>query len=165
MTSTTLLTFVLRLSAAMLAGGFIGLERQRSKKSAGIRTNTLVAMGSCIYVLVSVSLMGHEGTDPTRVISQIVSGIGFIGAGVILHHGGSIRGLTTAATIWCSAAIGTLAGLGLFWETLICTFAIWFVNTTFKTDRFLLTKKERKEGLNSIDYEDMDLDEDEDMDL
>lgn len=140
----TLTTFGLRLLAAIIAGGFIGMERQRSKKSAGIRTNTLVAIGACMYVLISVSLSGHNGTDPSRIIGQIVTGIGFLGAGVIIHHKGSVQGLTTAATVWCSAALGSLAGLGLFWETLICTVAIWFVNTAFKTDWFLL-RHEREE--------------------
>ena len=141
----TLTTFGLRLLAAILAGGFIGMERQRSKKSAGIRTNTLVAMGACMYVLISVSLSGHNGTDPSRIIGQIVTGIGFLGAGVIIHHKGSVQGLTTAATVWCSAALGSLAGLGLFWETLICTVAIWFVNTAFKTDWFLLRHENRED--------------------
>ena len=129
--------FALRLLAAMLAGGIIGLERQRSNKSAGIRTNTLVAIGSCLYVLVSVNLSDHPGTDPSRIISQIITGIGFLGAGVILQHKGSIRGLTTAATVWCSAGLGVLGGMGMFWELAICTAAIWLVNTCLKTDRFL----------------------------
>ncbi len=133
----TINIFALRLVAAMLAGGIIGLERQRSNKSAGIRTNTLVAIGSCMYVLVSVNLSDHPGTDPSRIISQIITGIGFLGAGVILQHKGSIRGLTTAATVWCSAGLGVLAGLGMFWELAICTSAIWLVNTCLKTDRFL----------------------------
>lgn len=140
----TLLSFVLRLLASIFAGGLVGLERQYSNKSAGFRTNTLVAMGACIYVLINVTLTGVGG-DPTRIIGQIVTGIGFLGAGVILHHGGNIHGLTTAATIWCSAALGSLAGLGLYWETLICTVAIIIVNTTFKADRFL-SKYEKKEG-------------------
>lgn len=150
----TILTFILRLFTSMLAGGFVGLERQRSRKSAGIRTNTLVAMGACMYVLVDVSLMSDPSTDPSRIIGQIVTGIGFLGAGVILHHGGSIQGLTTAATVWCSAALGTLAGLGLYWETLICTLAIWIVNTAFKTDRLFLWisgKKNDNEDLNLFD--------------
>ena len=79
-----LTTFALRILASMIAGGFIGLERQRSNKSAGIRTNTLVAVGACMYVLVDVSLMRHPGTDPSRIIGQIVTGIGFLGAGVII---------------------------------------------------------------------------------
>ena len=124
-------TFVLRLLASIVAGGFVGLERQFNNKSAGFRTNTLVAMGACIYVLINVKLTGNGG-DPTRIIGQIVTGIGFLGAGVILHHGGNIHGLTTAATIWCSAALGSLAGLGLYWEALICTSAVVIINTTFK---------------------------------
>lgn len=139
----TLITFTLRLLASMLAGGFVGLERQRSNKSAGLRTNTLVAMGACIFVLINVTLTGVGG-DPTRIIGQIVTGVGFLGAGVILHHGGNIHGLTTAATIWCSAAVGSLAGLGLYWETLICTLAVVIVNTTFKADKFL-KKPEKKD--------------------
>ena len=120
----------------MAAGALIGLERQRSNKSAGTRTNTLVAMGACMYVLVSVRLSDHDGTDPSRIISQIITGIGFLGAGVILHHKGSIRGLTTAATVWCSAGLGVLGGMGMFWELAICTAAIWFVNTFLKTEIF-----------------------------
>lgn len=139
-----LTTFTLRLLASIVAGGLIGLEREFNNKSAGFRTNTLVAMGACIYVLINVSLTENSG-DPTRIIGQIVTGIGFLGAGVILQHGGSIHGLTTAATIWVSAALGSLAGLGLFWETLICTVAVLIVNTTFKIDRyFKKTIKERK---------------------
>lgn len=133
----TIETFAIRLFAAMLAGALIGLERQRSNKSAGIRTNTLVAMGACMYVLVSVRLSDLDGTDPSRIISQIITGIGFLGAGVILHHKGSIRGLTTAATVWCSAGLGVLGGLGMFWELAICTVTIWLVNTYLKTDKFL----------------------------
>ena len=133
----TIEIFAIRLFAAMLAGALIGLERQRSNKSAGIRTNTLVAMGACMYVLVSVRLSDLDGTYPSRIISQIITGIGFLGAGVIFHHKGSIRGLTTAATVWCSAGLGVLGGLGMFWELAICTVAIWLVNTYLKTDRFL----------------------------
>ena len=146
----TILTFAIRLLASILAGGFVGLERQRNNKSAGLRTNTLVALGACIFVLINVKLTGVGG-DPTRIIGQIVTGVGFLGAGVILHHGGNIHGLTTAATICCSAAVGSLAGLGLFWETLICTLAVVIVNTTFKADRFLkkTEKKDETQPLNS----------------
>ena len=136
--------FVFRLIASILAGAMVGLEREFNNKSAGFRTNTLVAMGACIYVLINVHLADHDGADPTRIIGQIVTGIGFLGAGVILHHGGNIHGLTTAATIWVSAALGSLSGLGLYWETLICTVAVLIVNTTFKTDKFM-KKWESKE--------------------
>ena len=139
----TILSFSLRLLVSIVAGGLVGLERQHNNKSAGLRTNTLVAMGACIFVLINVKLTGVGG-DPTRIIGQIVTGVGFLGAGVILHHGGNIHGLTTAATIWCSAALGSLAGLGLYWEALICTLAVVIVNTTFKADKFL--NKHTKRG-------------------
>ncbi|HBK93500.1 MAG TPA: magnesium transporter MgtC, partial [Porphyromonadaceae bacterium] len=103
---------------AVAAGGAVGLERQINNKSAGFRTNTLVSVGACIYVLINV-ILTENGGDPTRIIGQIVTGIGFLGAGVILHRGINVQGLTTAATIWCSAALGSLAGLGLYVELLI----------------------------------------------
>lgn len=143
--------FAIRLLASMLAGGFIGLERQRSNKSAGIRTNTLVALGSSLYVLVSVNLANLDGTDPSRIISQIITGIGFLGAGVILQHKGSIRGLTTAATVWCSAGLGVLGGLGMFWELVLCTAAIWLVNTCLKTDRFFADEDNEEED-DDVEY-------------
>ncbi len=142
--------FAIRLLAAMAAGALIGLERQRSNKSAGTRTNTLVAMGACMYVLVSVRLSDLDGTDPSRIISQIITGIGFLGAGVILHHKGSIRGLTTAATVWCSAGLGVLGGMGMFWELAICTAAIWLVNTYLKTERFVPQHANKEEIVDEV---------------
>lgn len=133
----TILSFILRLLVAIAAGGAVGLERQINNKSAGLRTNTLVAVGSCIYVLVNLRLTGIAG-DPTRIIGQIVTGIGFLGAGVIMHRGANVQGLTTAATIWCSAALGVLAGLNLFLEALVSTVLIITVNSGFKiADRFI----------------------------
>lgn len=133
----TILSFILRLLVAAAAGGAVGLERQINNKSAGLRTNTLVAVGSCIYVLVNLRLTGETG-DPTRIIGQIVTGIGFLGAGVIMHKGTNVQGLTTAATIWCSAALGVLAGLNLFLEAFVSTVLIITVNSGFKiADRFI----------------------------
>lgn len=123
-------TFSLRLIIAMLAGALIGFERQWHQKNAGLRTNTLVAMGAAIYVLISIH-MTEEGGDVTRIIGQVVVGIGFLGAGVILHQGLEVQGLTTAATIWCSSAIGCLAGIGLYGETIISTLLILIVNSLF----------------------------------
>lgn len=133
----TILSFILRLLVAAAAGGAVGLERQINNKSAGLRTNTLVAVGACIYVLINLRLTGMSG-DPTRIIGQIVTGIGFLGAGVIMHRGTNVQGLTTAATIWCSAALGVLAGLNLFLETLVATALIVFINSGFKiVDKFI----------------------------
>lgn len=119
--------FALRLSVALLAGLLIGLERQWNHKSAGLRTNTLVAMGAALFVLLSISITQVSG-DVTRIISQVVTGIGFLGAGIIFKEGTSVHGLTTAATVWCSAAVGSLAAAGYFVETLIGTACIILVN-------------------------------------
>jgi len=116
--------YVLRLGSAFLLGGIIGFERQWQQKSAGLRTNTLVAIGAASYVLLSIDIYSMSGGDPSRITAQIVTGIGFIGAGVIMKDGFDIRGLNTAATIWCSAAVGTLAGMGLFIEALLTTTAV-----------------------------------------
>ena len=143
------LEFIFRLLAAVAAGGAVGLERQINNKSAGFRTNTLVAVGAGIYVLINVMLT-EKGGDPTRIIGQIVTGIGFLGAGVILHRGINVQGLTTAATIWCSAALGSLAGLGLYIELLISTVLIILVNTAFKrADKWFMGESKKKTDNNN----------------
>lgn len=137
--------FIYRLLMAMLVGGLVGLEREWSNKSAGLKTNMLVAIGACIYVLINLRVSGdNAGSDPTRIIGQIVTGIGFLGGGVILRTGLNVQGLTTAATIWCSAALGCLAGLGMFVEALICAGAVLIVNLVFRKADGLFVKKSNK---------------------
>lgn len=116
--------FVTRVFIAFLLGAAIGTERQWREKSAGLRTNALVSIGSAAYILLSVYIFGENGGDPGRIAAQIVTGIGFLGAGVIMKDGMTIHGLNTAATIWCSAAVGSLCGLGMYAEALIVTIAI-----------------------------------------
>lgn len=116
--------YIFRIGTAFILGGIIGFERQWQQKNAGLRTNTLVAIGAASYVLLSIDLYSLAGGDPGRVTAQIVTGIGFIGAGVIMKDGFNVRGLNTAATIWCSAAVGTLAGMGFLLEALITTIAV-----------------------------------------
>ena len=124
--------FSLRLLCAMCSGLLIGFERQWHHKSAGIRTNTLVATGAALYVLLSLMVSAnHSDADVTRIIGQVVSGIGFLGAGIIFKDGINVHGLTTAATVWCSSAIGCMAGAGYYWHTLIGTIAILVVNLLF----------------------------------
>lgn len=101
----------LRLATALVIGAIIGIERQWRQRMAGLRTNALVSIGAAGFVVFSASVSGDN--SPTRVAAQIVSGIGFLGAGVILREGINIRGLNTAATLWCSAMVGTFAGAGL----------------------------------------------------
>lgn len=119
----TILDFTLRLLLAIGLGALVGLERQWRQKQAGLRTNTLVSLGAAAFILLSLSLTDSAG-DPSRVAGQIVTGIGFLGAGVILRNGVNIQGLNTAATIWCSAAVGSLAGCGLYWQATITALAI-----------------------------------------
>src|SRR5580704_15195736 len=102
--------FAIRLIIALLLGAVVGAERQWRQRTAGLRTNCLVAVGSAMFVMMG-GLVGGEGSQG-RVAAYVVSGIGFLGGGVILKDGFSIRGLNTAATLWCTAAVGTLAGLG-----------------------------------------------------
>ncbi len=124
--------FTIRLLVAMVAGIVIGLERQFHHKNAGTRTNALVAMGSAIFVMISLQITADKGGDATRIIGQIVTGIGFLGAGVILHQGINIQGLTTAATIWCSSGIGCLAAAGYYAEVAVCVVAVVFVNVLLR---------------------------------
>ena len=106
-----LIESIARLGLALVLGSLIGFERQWHQKMAGLRTNALVALGSCGFVVFS-SMVG-EG-DPTRIAAQVVTGIGFLGAGVILREGINVHGINTSATLWCSAMVGTFAGGG-FW--------------------------------------------------
>src|SRR3989338_8916940 len=105
---------LLSLTVALALGAFIGLERELSDKAAGLRTNILICVGSCLFAILSRLLADAVGTDVTRIAAQIVSGIGFLGAGAIMREGEHVTGLTTAATIWTVAAIGMGVGYG-FW--------------------------------------------------
>lgn len=103
--------FWLRLGTAVLCGGIIGLERQLRGKAAGIRTSILICLGTQIFVALGASFAGDR-VDPTRVLGQVVTGIGFLGGGVILAREGAVIGVTSAAVIWVLAALGSLIGLG-----------------------------------------------------
>ncbi|MGL5741723.1 MAG: MgtC/SapB family protein [Legionella sp.] len=124
---------VLRLCIAALLGSVIGLERERVLWAAGLRTHMLVCVGSCLIMLVSAfSFFDILGTpnvilDPSRIAAQVVSGIGFLGAGAILLRGNVIRGLTTAASIWTVAGIGLAVGGGLYYASFIATIIIMVI--------------------------------------
>ena len=122
MSSLTVAEFALRLGVGLGCAALIGLERQWRAKMAGLRTNVLVAAGATLFVLYAVAV--GDATSPTRVASYVVSGVGFLGGGVILRDGLGVRGLNTAATMWCSAAVGVLAAAGLPVFALIGTAAV-----------------------------------------
>ena len=109
--------YMTHLLAAMLLGALIGAERQWRQRMAGLRTNALVATGAAVFIL---SAMSASPDSPGRIAAQIVSGIGFLGAGVIMRDGMNVRGLNTAATLWCSAGIGVLCGLGQATLIILC---------------------------------------------
>jgi len=116
---------ILRLLVAFFLGGVIGSEREKKRRSAGLRTHILVSMGSCLIMLTSIHIFdiykGLAVVDPARIAAGVVTGIGFLGGGAILRSGHEIMGLTTAATIWISSAIGLAAGCGFFMAAVVTT--------------------------------------------
>ena len=115
------LELIERLCLSAALGAALGLEREWRQKYAGLRTNILIALGSTLFTVMSIDLSTSSGGDATRVASQIVTGIGFLGAGAIMRTGAGIRGLTTAAMIWVNAAIGVAVGGGEYRLAVIAT--------------------------------------------
>ena len=134
------LSLVIRVFSALLLGFAIGFEREITNKDAGLRTNILVCLGACIFTIISiygfpeVSVSGDElGTrDTARVAAQIVTGIGFIGGGTVLRHGFNVYGLTTAATLWVSAAVGMACGSGMYYLAIGSTVLSIFILVTVR---------------------------------
>jgi putative Mg2+ transporter-C (MgtC) family protein len=110
----TQLEIVLRLTAALVLGAVIGIEREYRGHPAGVRTMAMVSVGSCIFTAAGLFILPGHNTDPTRIAAQVVSGVGFLGAGAIFRAESGIRGLTTAAAVWVVAAIGMTVGFGLY---------------------------------------------------
>jgi len=121
---------MLRLLVALALGAIVGLERERQERAAGLRTVTMVSLGSCLFTIVGA--YGFANTDPSRVAAQIVTGIGFLGAGTIFLRKDLVRGLTTAATIWAVAAIGMAAGTARYFEAAFTTLLILAVLMVLK---------------------------------
>lgn len=122
-----LLLDIVKILIAMLAGGIIGVERELKDKPAGLRTNILVSTGSCLFVIFGIKIAEFYGDDPGRVIGPIITGIGFLGAGTIIRARGSVKGLTSAATIWVVAGVGMGAGMGLFILALTISILVLFI--------------------------------------
>jgi putative Mg2+ transporter-C (MgtC) family protein len=121
---------MVRLAAAFVLGGLIGFERQYRQRNAGLRTIVLVATGAAAFVALGARIAGQDGA--ARVVSYVVSGIGFLGAGVIMKEGAQVRGLNTAATLWGSAAAGAFAGGGLVIEAVVVTALVLAANTLLR---------------------------------
>jgi putative Mg2+ transporter-C (MgtC) family protein len=142
---TTSLDFAIavKLVLAILCGGAIGFERELSRKAAGLRTNVLICMGSALFMIVSRHISGGAPyTDPARLVAQVVTGIGFLGAGVILQARGSVTGLTTAATIFVVAAVGITIGEGMVGLALLSTALIIIVLVVLRrVERFVIRRQ------------------------
>lgn len=138
-----------RLGFALLLGSAIGIERQWQQKMAGLRTNALVALGSSGFVVFSSII--NEG-DPTRIAAQVVSGIGFLGAGIILREGINVHGLNTAATLWCSAMVGTFAGGGFWVPSLIAAGFVIITNLLLRPLVLRLNRRSLRASESEIHY-------------
>ena len=136
-----LISFALKLSGSLILGVLIGLERQWRGHPAGLRTNALVCLGATLFVSLS-TLKGDEDSK-SRIASYVVSGIGFLGGGVILRDGLNIRGMNTAATLWCAAAIGTLSGAGFLIQAFVGTVSILFVHLFIRPFAHWIDKKRK----------------------
>ena len=136
----------IRLLLAAVLGGLIGIEREIRDKPAGLRTNILICVGSALYMSLSTQIAQLLGGDPTRIATQIISGIGFLGAGAVLHSHGFVLGLTTAATIWVVAGVGMALGSGMY---LVAVFA---TAMSLVTLYFLSFIEDKIQGRRSYSY-------------
>ena len=146
---------ILRLVLAVAAGGLIGLEREIHGRAAGFRTQILVCLGSTLIMLISIygfDMSGMSGTtrDPARLAAQVVSGIGFLGAGTIMREGTSIKGLTTAASLWVVAGIGLAIGAGFYLGAVVATI-IAVLTLVNRLEQYLLPHEERSLRLHIAD--------------
>ena len=134
------LTVLLRLTLAGILGGLIGAEREAKGKPGGFRTNILICIGSALFVQIAIyTTASYNLGDPTRVIAQVITGVGFLGAGAIIKAGEGVRGMTSAATIWVMAGIGMAVGVGDYFTAIMATLLIlivlWVMNVLEKKVR------------------------------
>ncbi len=118
---------LLRLGLSVVLGGIIGTEREHNNQPAGLRTHMILVIGACLAMMLSINLGTAAGTDPARLAAQVVSGIGFLGAGAILRFGFNVKGLTTATTLWTMAIVGLAVGMGYYLISIIATAVIMIV--------------------------------------
>jgi len=132
--------FLSRVVLALVLGALIGVERQWRQRMAGLRTNALVATGASLFVLLP-ELLPDMHSETARIAAQVVSGVGFLGAGVIMQDGLNVRGLNTAATLWCAAAVGVLSGLGLVLEACIAAGVVIAANVVLRQVATLINRQ------------------------
>ncbi|HHU90994.1 MAG TPA: MgtC/SapB family protein [Clostridiaceae bacterium] len=140
-----LLSALVRIFLSCVLGGIIGFEREQSRnRPAGFRTHILVCLGACLVMLIAefsmIAYSGKVNIDPTRIGAQVVSGIGFLGAGTIIRHGLSVKGITTAASIWVVACVGLACGVGFYTGAVLVTLLIWTILMYLKNLEIKLAK-------------------------
>jgi putative Mg2+ transporter-C (MgtC) family protein len=143
--------FLIRLGSALLLGTVVGLERQWRQRMAGTRTNALVAAGASAFVMCAF-LVRDTSRSEAQIVSYVVSGVGFLGAGVIFKDGGSVHGLNTAATIWCSAAIGAICGLGAILYAAALGIAVLLANIALRPLSYKLYPIRQTSGEQEVTY-------------
>jgi putative Mg2+ transporter-C (MgtC) family protein len=146
----TWLELLIRLGSACLLGAVIGAERQWRQRTAGLRTYSLVAIGAALFVLLA-PLTGFR-EEATRVAAQVVSGVGFLGAGVLMRTGLTVHGLNTASTIWCSAAVGVLAGSGFYAAASLGTIFVLIINIFLRPVADWVSRHSKDKGERVIQY-------------
>ncbi len=139
------LDLLLRLSLAVVLGGAIGLERELQRKAAGLRTNILICVGAALFTELSIAMSFASG-DPARIAAQIVTGVGFLGAGTIIQARGIVTGLTTAATMWLVAAIGMAVGFGALLEATGATLLVLLVLSVLRPIERVIAARSRPES-------------------
>src|ERR1700726_3174410 len=150
-TVTDFIDSLISLLGAFVLGALIGAERQYRQRQGGLRTNTLVALGAAAFVDIGMHLNGNAGA--TQIIAYVVSGVGFLGAGVIMKEGGNVWGLNTAATLWCSAAVGACAGADLAAEAVVLTGFVLAGNTLLRPLVNAINRAPIKEASTEAIYE------------
>lgn len=131
----------LRLGVALLLGGAIGLERQWRSRYVGLRTNTLLTIGSAAMMVFGLTLTKDDTASVVHIVSSIITGVGFLGAGVIIQEGMTVKGCNTAATLWCSVAVGLFAGAGYFVPAIILAAFIILVNLFLRPIVYFINEK------------------------
>jgi putative Mg2+ transporter-C (MgtC) family protein len=139
------LDLLLRLSLGVVLGGAIGLERELQRKAAGLRTNILICVGAVLFTELSIAMSSASG-DPARIAAQIVTGVGFLGAGTIIQGRGIVTGLTTAATMWLVAAIGMAVGFGALLEATGATLLVLLVLSVLRPIERVIAARSRHES-------------------
>ncbi len=140
------LDLLLRLCLAVVLGGAVGLERELQRKAAGLRTNILICVGAALFTELSITMSSTSG-DPARIAAQIVTGVGFLGAGTIIQARGIVTGLTTAATMWLVAAIGMAVGFGALLEATGATLLVLLVLSVLRPiERIIATRSQDQSG-------------------